>query len=251
MKKLLVTVAICLLSVLMVAAAKQPGDHWASANSFYVQKNYDSAAAHYEQIARLAPQNATLYFNLGNTYYRLNNIPMAVLNYERALRINPDYKAAAENLALAHNRITNHIAETEDIFFVNWWHSLTSPRMADTWAIAALLLFLLVIGLQLGKLFQVNAVLQIPPQVSGIALLLCCSLLGLGYKAAANKIAHGTAVVMEQDTPLMNSTHDGKPLVLVPEGTTVKIRNEKGGWVEVNLPDGRVGWLQSSFITKI
>ena len=56
---------------------------------------------------------------------------------------------------------------------------------------------------------------------------------------------------MIADTPLMNDEMNGKPLALIPEGTTVKIEDEKGEWIEVKLPDGRTGWLQKGTIDKI
>jgi hypothetical protein len=56
---------------------------------------------------------------------------------------------------------------------------------------------------------------------------------------------------MQNDAPLMNAEQKGKPLSLIPEGTTVRVKGSKGEYVEVSLPDGRVGWLQQSLINKI
>ncbi len=64
-------------------------------------------------------------------------------------------------------------------------------------------------------------------------------------------VQHTGAVVMQADAPLMNNEQRGKPIALIPEGTSVKIKAEKGAWVEVSLPDGRTGWLDQSVITKI
>jgi hypothetical protein len=43
----------------------------------------------------------------------------------------------------------------------------------------------------------------------------------------------------------------GKPLALLPEGTTVRIINDAGAWVEVSLPNSRTGWVAASSITRI
>jgi len=43
----------------------------------------------------------------------------------------------------------------------------------------------------------------------------------------------------------------GKPVTLVPEGTTVKVLDVKPNWAEVRLPDGRIGWLQMNVMEKI
>jgi hypothetical protein len=60
-----------------------------------------------------------------------------------------------------------------------------------------------------------------------------------------------SAIVMENDAPLMNNEQKGKPQSLVPEGTKVELVNEKTGWAEVRLPDGRRGWIQQNLLNKI
>ena len=56
---------------------------------------------------------------------------------------------------------------------------------------------------------------------------------------------------MEGDAPLMNRELKGKPLMLVPEGTVVKIEDEQNGWVQVKLPNGREGWLQQNLVSRV
>src|ERR1700679_3139368 len=109
MKKSYLILVIILLSCFRSMAVESYNVQWQKGTTFYAQKQYDSAAIYFEQIAALKPQNAEVYYNLGNTYYRLNKIAPAVLNYQRALQINPDYKDAKDNLALTETRISNHV----------------------------------------------------------------------------------------------------------------------------------------------
>jgi tetratricopeptide (TPR) repeat protein len=249
MKKLLSVISILVFFTLQSSAIDY-NRLWKQGNAFYEQRQYDSAAYYFEQIAVLKPQNAEVYYNLGNTYYRLNKIAPAVLNYERALRINPGYKEAKDNLALAQGRISNHIAPVSDIFFVRWWESLTAPDMVTAWAVFALVAFIVIIAIAFAKRFQ-RAGSGIPVQVQGILGLVCFCFLILAFSSARSVTDQDKAVVMENDAPLMSAEQKGKPLMLVPEGTTVKILNEKGMWVEVSLPDGRSGWLQQDVLDKI
>jgi tetratricopeptide (TPR) repeat protein len=225
---------------------------WQKGAAFYQQSQYDSAAYYFEQIAALKPQNPEVYYNLGNTYYRLNKIAFAVLNYQRALQIKPDYKEAKDNLALTEARISNHIQPTNEIFFLEWWQSITHPIKTTIWSIAALFAFILIIVSLFSRRYG-KAGHRIPVQVPGIFGFICVCFLILAFAAAKRAQASNQAVVMENDAPLMNSEQKGKPLSLVPEGTTVKILDEKArpGWVEVSLPDGRSGWLQANLIDKI
>jgi tetratricopeptide (TPR) repeat protein len=231
-------------------AAGDQNDYWKKGNDYYQQKQYDSAAYYFEQIATLKPRNAEVYYNLGNTYYRLNRISFAVLNYERALRTDPSYKDAKDNLLLAQSRISNYIPATEDIFFVNWWRSLTSGTKATAWSVCALICFILIIGLLSAKRME-KLNISLPPQFTGLLGFLCGCFLLLAFAASRHMEVHNRAVVMQNDAPLMNNEQKGKPLILVPEGTTVKIQTEKGTWAEVALPDGRSGWIELNLINKI
>jgi hypothetical protein len=56
---------------------------------------------------------------------------------------------------------------------------------------------------------------------------------------------------MENDAPLMNELQKGKPIALIPEGTSVKVLSQNGNWVEVSLPDSRSGWILVSQIENI
>ncbi len=247
MRNLFLITAALIVSLQCYATGNYNSD-WQKANSYYQQKQYDSAAIWYEQIAGLKPLNAEIYYNLGNTYYRLNKIGFAVLNYERAIKIKPDYKEAKENMILAQNRIANRIPEVADIFFVRWWEAITGAEKATAWAVTALVIFLLFIGLLLLKQLKK---MQTPVQLRGILVLLILCFLALAYISAQNSIQNKGAVIIAGDAPLMKSGLTGKPLLQVPEGTVVKIKEEKGDWLQVRLPNGVTGWLQKSLVSKI
>jgi len=224
--------------------------YWKKATSFYLQKQYDSAANYLEQIAAGKPHNAELYYNLGNVYYRMNRIAPAVLNYERALRINPSFIQAQDNLAITHARINNHTLPAEDIFFISWWKSMTAHTNATMWAIVGLLFFILsIVFLWVKKYTTIGS--SLPFQLPGILAFVCVITLIFCYKSSRNFTNYNGAIVMENDAPLLNELQKGKPIALVPEGTSVKILKQNGNWIEVSLPDSRSGWLLSSQIEKI
>jgi len=241
---------IFLFLVLCTSNALAAGNAWKIANTFYQQKQYDSAAYYYEQIAATKPQEASLYYNLGNTYYRLNKIGLAVLNYQKALYIKPDLKQAADNLALTESRISNRIPTASDIFFVSWWNTLTEGQNNVIWAITSLIIFIVIISLSILRRFG-KAVSITSPQLTGTLIVILLICLVFAFASAGNKLHTGMGVVMQNDAPLMNEQHTGKAQNLVPEGTTVTILGTRTGWTQVRLPDGRTGWLQEGLINKI
>jgi len=223
---------------------------WQKGNQYYQQKQYDSAVYYYEQIAALKPLNAEVYYNLGTSYYRLNKIGPAVLNFERALHINPNYKEASENLILTQSRISNRVVSGSDIFFVKWWQSLTDAKKATPWAVVCFVIFLLVIIGLLYKRLDKNQS-WVRPQLIGLLSFAWVVFLLLSFIASQKASGSNDAVIMQNDAPLMNNEQKGKPQSLVPEGTKVELINEKAGWVEVRLPDGRSGWMQQATLSKI
>jgi tetratricopeptide (TPR) repeat protein len=230
-----------LLILLSAGCIASPQDAWQKGNAFYQQKNYDSAAYYFEQLAASKPADAGLYYNLGNTYYRLNKVGLAVLNYERALKRKPAYKEASENLLLARSRIPGSIKnEPEDIFFVRWWKSLTAPPMIMLWSVLSLLFFIGLIGLLLYRRLKRGAV-YIRPQIVGVLTLLWLGSLLLAFSAAYATLSNINGVIVNSNatfTPKENGAG-----VLIPEGTTVHIRAQQGNRYEVSLPDGRDGYV--------
>lgn len=244
-------VALLILSIVCIKASAAPpySAWWDKAGNFYKEKQYDSAAYYYEQIAALKPADAAVYYNLGNTYYRLNLVGPAVLNYERALHVDPSYKEAQDNLSLTQSRITNRIQGASDIFFVSWWHSLTAGHNAGIWAVLSLLLFLVILGLLLAK--RMNKIASLPPQLTGILACIWLVALVLAFSSANHRQQSNLAVVMQNDAPFLTEPGQMKNQSLVPEGTTVKWRVVRSGWIEVTLPDGRNGWMRENLLTRI
>lgn len=230
-------------------AAADVNPVWQKANSFYQQKQYDSAIYYYQQLAAPRPTNAPLYYNLGNAYYRSNKIGPAVLSFERALHIDPNFTAASDNLTLTQSRIANKITPIPEIFFVRWWKNITSAAHANTTAIISLFLFIALIGILLLNRFRKPQWLR-GQMIGGLALIWLCSLI-IAAESAVNAHSRDIAVVMQSDAPLMTSNQQTKTQSLIPEGTTVKIISVKSSWIEVTLPDGRTGWLVETALERI
>lgn len=231
-------------------AATDYNDLWQKANNLYNNKQYDSAEYYYNKIAEQNPQNENIYYNLGNVHYRLNNIGLAVLNYEKALKINPAFTNASDNLYLTQSRISNRIQAVPKIFFVRWWHSITTSSYTNIYAIISIILFFAVIIYLI--LLRLGAIqLKLPTRATVTIFILCVLLIFLGLVSAGKRVTDKYAIVTEHESPLMLSPKQGTSQSLIPEGTKVEITGNQKGWYEVTLPDGRTGWMQRYVIEKI
>lgn len=250
MSKYLSLIIVAFMLSVGTYAQKDYAALWQKANNYYTQKNYDSALANYKSLAAHKPHNAEVYYNLGNTYYRLNDIGNAVLNYERALHLQPSYKEASDNLYLTQNRINNRIQQMPEIFFVQWWKSLTRPGLANAYAITAILLFILIVGYHIGIRLKKIA-FKLPTQLSVALVTVAIVFIILGL-VSGNRMANpGIAVVMTEGAPMMAEPKHGKSLSLIPEGTTVETTGTQADWCEIKLPDGRTGWVQQNVLERI
>lgn len=244
--------SLLLVNILLLLSWQSPAsvpELWQKGNDYYQQKKYDSAIACFEQIIILRPDDPRVYYNTGNAWYRMNNIGMAVLNYRRALRIDPKYKEASENLLLAEARISNHIQKGQDLFFIQWWKSLTHPSNANTLGIISLVCFLFLLGAVLLRRYKNKT--WIRPQMIGGLVALWGVFLLFSFVAAGNARLRDHAVVLESDAPMVGAPQQTQAQSYIPEGTTVKILNQKAGHVEVRLPDGRSGWMKQEHLEEI
>jgi len=246
-----ITLLVCLLlSSLAIYATDNYSAYWQKANAAYKLKDYDSAAHYYEKIATAHPADYEVYYNLGNTYYKLNRIGNAVLNYQRGLQLNPSDKNLQDNLLLAQSRIPGRIVEIQDIFFVQWWQSITAASAANTWAIVTLILFFVLIGYAiLNRLGKIPFSLPFQAKAGGWVLLTV--FIVMSFVAAMRKADSHLAVVMT-NSQMMDKPQMGKSQP-VPEGTTIKLTGDvtKGEWHEVILPDGKTGWMHKTDFVEI
>lgn len=231
----------------MMAATVPYNEWWTKANRFYAAKEYDSAAFYYDKIAVTQPDDPEVYYNLGNAYYRLNHVAASILNYKRALRLQPDYKDAKDNLQLAQSRMNKKVVVSKDIFFIAWWKSLTSPSLAQFWAMAAFIVFLAFLLAQYLKHFK-NSSIHLGIFYS-VGLLFVFMMIA-ALVSANKRVVHEEAVVMQPDAVFKTDLKTGKPEML-SEGTIVKWKSIQGNNVSVVLPDGRDGWINAASLEKI
>lgn len=248
MKQIVVILITLLIGGKSIANEAIPYNQWWSqANRFYQQESFDSAVVYYEKIARYQPSNEVLYYNLGNAYYRLNKIGYAILNYNKALRLKPDYNQASDNLALAQNRIKGRLPELQEVFFISWWNQLTVPAYASSWAILSLVVFLLLLGVIFWNKHKRQVVIHQGILYALVVVFLC--VLSLTYVSAQrNNFSENAVVVM--DSAVFKMKVSGK-VESVPEGTLVTIERKENDRVEVSLPDGRVGIIDTTAIKII
>lgn len=251
MKHKIITLLIISLASLM-AMAQTPAER---AAAVYNAQRYADAVALYDSIEVAQGVSPELYYNRGNAYYKMGKYAPAILNYERALLLSPGNPDIKYNLALVNTKITDKI-EVTGTFFINVWaESLRDWFTSNTWAVIAVVAFLLfMVGLVV-YLFTDTERMRLKKIGFFTALpMLIVTAIALASAIAQNNRlnSHNEAIVFAREVPVKSApAESGTELFILHEGTKVLMREQVGEWVEITISDGSRGWMPVSAIEVI
>ncbi|MFQ5418541.1 MAG: hypothetical protein ACE5FL_16055, partial [Myxococcota bacterium] len=194
-------------------------------------------------------RNAEIYTNLGNAALEGERLGYAVLAYRRALLLDPDHARALQNLDHARGLLPAWVprpagAGAFDSFF--FWHRTLS---VDERHLAAALCFALAVLLAAASIrFESST----PRNVAIIPALVWCALfasLALGRAAESSGEAVVTVEVAARaaDSAFAPSLFPA-PL---PEGTEVRVLEDRAPWVRVRLANRRDVWVKESSLSRV
>jgi tetratricopeptide (TPR) repeat protein len=247
MKRYILVSILCLN--LITAKAVNPAD---SAKEAYNNGNYAIAASLYEEMLKEQPQNAVIYYNLGNAYYKMNKPGPAILNYERAHRLNPTDEDIKHNLKLAHSKVKGQMESMPELFFIAWLDKLNTLLSVRTWAGVSVVLFLMAIGFTAWRLFRkkpgARAALS---SIAITSLVLSGISLGLAFRLDKKIHTPNEAIVFEDSLIKSSPSETGVNLFEVHEGIKAEVLDSLNNYIQIRLPDGKKGWIRSRNIEHI
>ena len=254
--KISLLVVVALLA-LPLAASAQDGyvdSLWNAANAAYVDGRWADAVADYELISGMGLESAALYCNTGDAYFKDRNIPMAILYYERALKVDPSYEDARYNLTLLNSMIQDRIEPVPEFVLKAWARDLCYVMDSSAWAACFIVFLALTLGLVLLFLLAPTAAGRRTGFFTGIVTLLL-ALIALSFSVWQKNDYNDAdnAIVMRPVTSVKSSPAAGAStdLFILHEGTKVKIVDSVGSWDNIELADGRQGWIPASDIERI
>lgn len=227
---------------------------WNSGVQQYASGNWAAAAADWEDILQSGYECSELYYNLGNAYFKDGDVPSAILNYERALKLDPSYADAKFNLEFANSMVQDKIDRVPDFFLTVWLSSVASVMSSDAWTATALVLMALMLAMTVLCLTGRGIRARRAGFVSAIvALVLSVSCFAFGARQRSVYFKTDEAIVMSPVCTVRSapSSDSAKDLFVLHEGTKVKVMDSVGEWRNIELSDGRQGWMRSSDIELI
>lgn len=222
-----------------------------AANERALSGDIEGAIGLYRSLEEQGIEHPDLFFNLGNALARTGHLTEAVVAYERALRLAPQDADARLNLAAVRAKLAPKSSEepAEARSMVDLIEPIVAPLPRDAFAWASVVLCLL--------FFTLLAIRETSPRRRrGATLALIPALLALiavSIPVAGQELVRRDArAVVMKSTQLKKGPDPRFPVVTpISAGERVRVRNEDGGWLEVQDELGRVGWLSEDEVTRL
>ena len=230
------------------------------ANQAYKQELYNEALKLYLQEAQETGVSSALYCNIGDTYYRLKDNVHAVLYYERALVLDPSNSDARFNLDFVRSKMQLP-DDAGDSWFSNWLDQTVSRMSSNTWAIIAIVTFLLFLAGVAAYLFMDNVIVRKIGFFGGAVLLVASILSNMAAFHVFHKATSGNgAIIMPENVVLSTAPREPRDkdeeAFSLQQGTHVEIVDSiadknHGKWLQVSTAGGHKAWLKASDIEVI
>lgn len=266
---------------LVIPAVSMSGADFRQAETAYKEGKYVEAAAIFESLGDSLGTSAELLGNIGNCYVKAGDYGKGMLAYQQALRIDPSDKEVRGNIRYVETKVSDNnraelkgkrlsITPDSPSFFSSLKRYVTLDHLSDTWAIYAVVSFLLFIASLSAYIFSSNVAVRKTGFFGGIFVgVVCVVTIVFAEMAASRSEKEESGVLVAYKYNLRQepySTAKGNPVALT-RGTVLKIigseeetegangdsEKEKSGlegnaerWYKVRLNSDFVGWVPAS-----
>nr|AIF26540.1 hypothetical protein [uncultured bacterium fosmid pJB42G5] len=247
-----------LLMMLPLSAKAQQVDYvdslWAKANKAYTEGQWFEALESWHAIDEAGLQSPELYYNIGNAWYKSESYAKAILYYERALKLDPSYSDARYNLEIAKAFVQDDIDPVPEFVLKTWWRKLCYVADSTTWAVICLILFAITLAMVLLFLLAPGSTgKKVGFFAAIVALILTVIALDFSIAQKRDYFKTDKAIVMRPVAPVKSSpsAESSSDLFVLHEGTKVQILDNVAEWTNIELADGRQGWIRSESLEII
>ena len=213
-------------------------------------RHFSEAERFFSAAIQAGADSGDGWVNLGNAALQAERLGPAVLAYRRALILEPGNERATQNLAHARTLLPEWVPVPSpdgvfDTFFF-WQRTVSRSARAD-WAAGAFAVSaaLVSIGYAMRLAF---------PRYLGILFgLIWMSLMSSIY-LRPDSTANGEGVVVLPEAVGRAADSINAPLRFgesLPSGSEVRILEDRGGWLHVELYNGRDAWVAASAIERV
>ena len=221
-------------------------------NAFYTDGKYQMAIDGYKDILNSGFESAELYYNLGNAFYKLNNIPESNFFYEKARSVSPTDEDILINLSYAQNLRIDKIEKLPITQTQNFKINILNLLSEKGWSVLLIIL---------AWIACVSFVLYLSVNNSGnkrifftqfiILMIGFIVVFTINYEKK-NLNNEKFAIIYDKEIEVWSEPNKIYELkFILHEGTKVKQVDTIQDWVNIQLENGTLGWIQSSSIKTL
>ena len=244
---------LALLIYLLPAYAGGVDTLYTKANEEYNKELYTNAIDDYLRIIQSGFESPEVYYNLGNAYFKIDDYPSAILYYEKAKKLAPNDEDINFNLKVANTKIVDKIEPLPELFLKRWWKAIYNLFNSTVWSWIAIISFIIFFFL-LGFYLLSNKVFVRKASFYTGVLAIFITVLSLILAFEKYQVEHNQkeAIVFTPTLTVKSSPSESSvDLFVIHEGSKVQIIDKVGGWYEIRIASGSVGWLPADAVKEI
>lgn len=216
------------------------------------RRRFEESARLYASVRDSGADNAALHFNLANAQLQAGRLGEAIASYLRAERASPGDTRVQRNLAHARSQVTERFESAGSTMLLDnvasWWH-VVSLRTRSVLALGA---WVLLWALVLLRTLRPQITRHEGPHIAWRGALIASIVVAIvcGGTVAADAMLdrlRPRGVIIEHGVVVRKGNGEGfEPQFLesLGEGVEFRVRDRRPGWIEIELPNGRGGWIR-------
>jgi tetratricopeptide (TPR) repeat protein len=195
----------------------------------------------------LGANSASLLYNRANAYFKLGEIGRAIADYSRAYILKPHDKDIIHNLAFARQFRPDKSLTLENPLTRMLTDFLRVPDVATARVLAGLFFFLSLSALALLFVRGQRLFGWISLGLGGLFLYCFISAASWGEVTSSAR-----AVVVQPELTLRSGPGaEYKEIAVVHDGLEVMLREQRPGYVLIQVPGGDGGWVESASVEPV
>ena len=251
MAKLILILFLC-LNTICAFAQETITEKFSQANEFYRQGDFPQAIETYHEILLSGYESGELYYNLGNAHFKSGELGKAILYFEKARRFLPRDQDLAANLKMAQMRVADRI-EVPKLAIWKLLDKIICLWTMPTISIITLTLYLITLTLAVLYYFlpkggwKKAAFYFMTPCL--FIFLLSAAVFGVINWQEAN--IHQAIILLDKVEVVSAPDENAQGLFSLHEGVKIRITQQLTPWSEIQLPDGKKGWVKTETFAEI
>jgi len=233
----------------LFSATEATSLHYEKGLDAYRNNQYELSIQEFETILDNNWDSPELYYNLGNAFYRNGNIAGSVWAYESCLSISPTHADAEYNLKLANLKVKDRVALPDPPIYLKWYMEIKEHYAPSAWInITLFILLLLSLLMTVSRISSIVSLNYIPGML--ITIFFCSLFFTLHSIWTVNLVTQGVIFYPAVEARSEPNTFSAR-LFEVHEGLKVSVNQISENWVEIELLDGKTGWVENHQIRLI